>query len=126
MKDNPLFKDGDLLWKDVIVRKIPELPYIPKAQFGTVSDIGRVFYESGPAQGHAVIAKLLSAAMESGHLKRGDPGVASSHFMALTIAENQHRLYVRDLPPLNRTQIRQTISRAVAAFMSGHAQASRS
>lgn len=42
MNKNPIFQDGDLLYKGVIIREIPEIVRIDKAIYGTAVDIGRL------------------------------------------------------------------------------------
>lgn len=42
IEKNPLFQDGDLLYKGVIIREIPEIIKIAKAQYTSSVDIGRV------------------------------------------------------------------------------------
>jgi Protein of unknown function (DUF4043) len=42
MDKNPLFQDGDLLYKGVIIREIPEIRKVPKAVYGTAKDICRL------------------------------------------------------------------------------------
>ncbi len=41
MEKNPIFQDGDLLFKGVIIREIPEMLRIDKAVWGTPRDVGR-------------------------------------------------------------------------------------
>lgn len=86
------------------------------------SDVGQLFYDSGPAAAMAAIAELMAAAMDRGELRRSDPKVAAAHFTALVMAETDMRLYQRDPPPLTLKQIRQMVSRSVEMFMRGAAQ----
>lgn len=41
-KDNPLFKDGDLIWDGIIVREIPEMTVIADVGNGGTVDVGAV------------------------------------------------------------------------------------
>jgi len=86
------------------------------------SDVGQLFYDSGPAAAMTAIAKLMSAAMDRGELRRSDPKVTAAHFTALVMAEADARLYQRDPPPLTLKQIRQMVGRGVDLFMRGAAQ----
>lgn len=85
------------------------------------SDIGRSFYEDGPARGIAELSRYLSGAMERGQLRRADPSVAAQHFMALVIyGENAHRFFMPDLPKPTRVQIKRTVERALDVFLRGY------
>jgi len=86
------------------------------------SNVGQLFYDSGPAEAMEAIAGLLAAAMDRGELRRSDPKVAAAHFTALVTAEIDARLYQRDPPPLTLEQIRQMVSRALEMFLRGAAQ----
>jgi hypothetical protein len=86
------------------------------------SNVGQLFYDSGPAEAMEAIAKLLAAAMDRGELRRTDPKVAAAHFTALVTAEIDARLYQRDPPPLKVKEIRQMVSRAIEMFMWGAAE----
>ena len=43
-KRNPIFKDGDLLYRGVIIRQIPQMAKIDKSLYGTTNHIGRVHF----------------------------------------------------------------------------------
>lgn len=43
MDKNPIFQDGDLLYRGTIIREIPEIRKLDKAQYGTTVDIGRQY-----------------------------------------------------------------------------------
>lgn len=85
------------------------------------SDVGQLFYDSGPAAAMEALTGLLSAAMARGELRRSDPKVAAMHFTALITAEIDVRLYQRDPLPLTLRQIRQMVGRALEMFMVGAA-----
>jgi AcrR family transcriptional regulator len=86
------------------------------------SDVGQLFYESGPAAAMKAIAELMKAAMERGELRRADPKVTAAHFTALVMAEADKRLYQRDPPPLTLKEVRQMVGRGVDMFMRGAGQ----
>jgi AcrR family transcriptional regulator len=86
------------------------------------SDVGQLFYDSGPAEAMEAIALLMAAAMDRGELRRLDPKVAAAQFTALVMAEVDVRLYQRDPPPLTLEQIRQMVGRALEMFLGGAAQ----
>jgi len=86
------------------------------------SDVGKLFYDAGPAAAMEALTGLMAAAMDRGELRRSDPKVVASHFAALVTAESDNRLFQKDPPPLTIKQIRQMVSRAVETFMGGAAQ----
>ncbi|MBC3919621.1 TetR/AcrR family transcriptional regulator [Undibacterium sp. CY18W] len=83
------------------------------------SDVGQVFYQSGPAEAINAIAELLKAAMERGELRQADPKITALQFMALVTAENDMRLFQRDPPPVATEQVRAMVDRAIEAFLRG-------
>ncbi|WP_413739280.1 TetR/AcrR family transcriptional regulator C-terminal domain-containing protein [Sodalis sp. RH21] len=85
------------------------------------SDVGMLFYESGPSESIEVLSALLAAAMERGELRRADPHITALQFLALVTAESEVRLYQRNPQPLERDRIRQMVDRAVNMFLRGAA-----
>jgi hypothetical protein len=86
------------------------------------SNVGQLFYDSGPAEAMEAIAGLLAAAMDRGELRRSDPKVAAAQFAALVTAESSNRLFQKAPLPLTLEHIRQMVSSAVETFMRGAAQ----
>ncbi|SCK30494.1 transcriptional regulator, TetR family [Variovorax sp. HW608] len=86
------------------------------------SDVGQLFYDSGPAAAMAALTGLMAAAMDRGELRRSDPKVAAAHFTALVMAETDMRLFQRNPPPLSLKEIRRMVGRGVEMFMRGAAQ----
>jgi AcrR family transcriptional regulator len=86
------------------------------------SDVGKLFYDAGPAAAMEALTGLMAAAMDRGELRNSDPKVAASHFAALVTAESDSRLFQKDPPPLTTKQIRQMVSRAVETFLGGAAK----
>jgi len=85
------------------------------------SDVGQLFYESGPTEFLQTLAGLMASAMEYGELRRADPVVAAMQFSALVTAETQARLFQVDPPPLSADQIQAMVRRAVEMFLAGAA-----
>jgi AcrR family transcriptional regulator len=83
------------------------------------SDVGQLFYESGPAEFIQSLASLIASAMEYGELRRSDPVVTALQFSALVTAETQIRLYQANPAPLSVEQIREMVQRAVEMFLAG-------
>jgi AcrR family transcriptional regulator len=89
------------------------------------SDIGELFWKSGPGQGQKMLAEFLSARMERGELRRADPMLASAHLLALLNAEHSHRAFFRSQASLDSDTITPTVSRAVTVFLQGYQPARR-
>ncbi|MGJ7527487.1 TetR/AcrR family transcriptional regulator [Variovorax sp. GB1P17] len=85
------------------------------------SNVGQLFYESGPTEFIQTLAGLMASAMEYGELRRADPVVTAMQFSALVTAETQVRLYQSTPPPLSQDQIEAMVQRAVQMFLAGAA-----
>lgn len=85
------------------------------------SEVGQLFYESGPTEFLQTLAGLMASAMEYGELRRADPVLAAMQFSALVTAETQARLFQVDPPPLSADQIQAMVRRAVEMFLAGAA-----
>ena len=85
------------------------------------SDVGQLFYDSGPRECMSALAQLFASAMERGELRKADPRVTASQFTSLVTAEVQLRIYQRDPPLLTLRQVRQMAKSAVELFFRGAA-----
>ncbi len=85
------------------------------------SDVGQLFYDSGPRECMSALAQLFASAMERGELRNADPRVTASQFTSLVTAEVQLRIYQRDPPLLTLRQVRQMAKSAVELFFRGAA-----
>jgi AcrR family transcriptional regulator len=85
------------------------------------SDVGQLFYDSGPRECMSALAQLLASAMERGELRKADPRLTASQFTSLVTAEVQLRIYQRDPPLLTLKQVRQMAKSAVELFFRGAA-----
>ncbi|WP_439858220.1 TetR/AcrR family transcriptional regulator C-terminal domain-containing protein [Pseudomonas syringae] len=85
------------------------------------SDIGTLFYQSGPSQGIDALAALMSAAIENGELRPGDPKVRAKQFLSLITAEPEERLFQQNPEPMTRAEIEQMVTSAVDMFLNGAA-----
>lgn len=83
------------------------------------SDIGTLFYQSGPSQGIDALAALMSTAIESGELRPGDPKVRAKQFLSLITAEPEERLFQQNPEPMTHTEIEQMVTSAVDMFLNG-------
>ncbi|KTB80968.1 TetR family transcriptional regulator [Pseudomonas syringae pv. syringae PD2774] len=83
------------------------------------SDIGMMFYESGPSQCLQTVTSLMTLAMRKGQLRETDPHIASLQLTSLLTAETDIRLYQQAPMPLSIEEIRAMVERAVDTFMLG-------
>lgn len=85
------------------------------------SEVGQLFYDSGPSESIQALASLLEAAMARGELRKSPSFVAALQFTALVTAETDLRLFQRDPAPLELSVIREMAGRAVDMFFNGAA-----
>lgn len=90
------------------------------------SNVGRLFYENGPARGMQYIERYFDDVMKAGHLRQADPRVAAIHFRALVESEVDEPGLLNARPELDDEQIRATVARAVDVFMRAYGPASSS
>ncbi|QQQ48913.1 TetR/AcrR family transcriptional regulator [Pseudomonas syringae] len=83
------------------------------------SDIGMMFYESGPSQCLQTVTSMMALAMRRGQLRDTDPHIAALQLTALLTAETEIRLYQQAPMPLSIEEIRAMVERAVDTFMLG-------
>ncbi|CAM3400121.1 TetR family transcriptional regulator [Pseudomonas floridensis] len=86
------------------------------------SDIGMMFYESGPRQCLQTVSTLMAQAMQNGQLRTADPHIAALQFTSLLTAETEIRLYQECPMPLSIEQIHSMVERAVETFLLGMGQ----
>lgn len=83
------------------------------------SDIGTLFYESGPSQSIDALASVMSAGVQRGELRKGNPRVLAKQFLSLVTAEPEERLFQQDPPPVALHQIDEMAAAAVDLFLRG-------
>jgi len=81
------------------------------------SDIGRLFYETGPKQGLRKMAEALRIAMDHEVLRQVDPMIAAQHLFGLFNSEIQERWFDRDALPLSEEETKSIAERAVDVFL---------
>lgn len=81
------------------------------------SDVGKLFYENGPARGLQHMERYFEAMMEAGSLRKANPKVAAVHFRGLIEAEIDEADLYNARPPLTGEEIRNMVSRGVDVFM---------
>jgi len=80
-------------------------------------NVGRLFYENGPARGMQYVERYFDAVMKAGNLRRADARVAAAHFRALVESEVDELGLFNVRPELNDEEIRAIVARAVDVFM---------
>lgn len=81
------------------------------------SDVGRMFYENGPAKALKYVERYFESVMQAGHLRKTDAKVAAAHFRALVEAEVEEAGLLNARPKLSEEEIRTFVARAVDVFM---------
>jgi len=85
------------------------------------SDIGMLFYESGPRESVEKLAGIMASAMGRGELRVGDSRLRALQFLALLTAETEVRIYQRQSEPVSLARVHEMTRCAVALFLSGAA-----
>lgn len=83
------------------------------------SDIGTLFYESGPSQSIEALSTLMSASVENGVLRKSNPRVLAKQFLSLLTSEVDERLFQQDPKPMTLAQIDELVATAVELFLRG-------
>lgn len=83
------------------------------------SDVGMLFYESGPRECVNVLAQLMASAMQNGEIRTGDPKIFALQFLSLVTAETELRVFMRTSEALALPAISLMVERAVDMFLAG-------
>ncbi|EGH04918.1 MULTISPECIES: TetR/AcrR family transcriptional regulator [Pseudomonas syringae group genomosp. 2] len=83
------------------------------------SNIGTMFYDSGPREFLKTVTTLMNAAMQRGQLRTTDPHIAALQLTSLLTAETDIRLYQQTPARLSVEQIQSMVKRAIDTFMLG-------
>lgn len=84
-------------------------------------ELGRAYYEGGPAVGRRMLAAWLERQMEAGRLRRHDPGVAAEQFSGLLRTHLHLRALLGVGPAPTDAEIAATAAAAVETFLSAYA-----
>ncbi|WP_410014034.1 TetR/AcrR family transcriptional regulator [Sodalis sp. C49] len=85
------------------------------------SDIGTLFYESGPRESLEKLAVIMTDATARGELRAGDPRLLAAQFLGLVTAEITARTFQRYAEPLSPARVTEITHAAVDMFLSGAA-----
>lgn len=80
-------------------------------------ELGRQFYETGPAMGRRHLAEFLRVACSRGELKVGDPDMAAAQFQELCKADVYMRLVFGVDTTFSEAEIDRVVREAVTTFM---------
>lgn len=81
------------------------------------SDIGKLYYERGPAKAFGIVQAYFSAAMDAGRIRRADPRVVEAHWRGLLTAEVLDTGLLNARPELQPEEIKAIVARAVEVFL---------
>lgn len=80
-------------------------------------ELGRIFFEVGPARGRKGLEIYLESAKASGLLNPSDCALAADQFLSLCKGLVHLKFLLNLIPPLTRDEIRLQVAQAVDAFM---------
>jgi AcrR family transcriptional regulator len=80
-------------------------------------ELGRIFFEVGPARGRKGLEVYLEGARESGFLNPPDCALAADQFLSLCKGSVHLQFCLNLIPPLTAQEIRLQVAQAVDAFM---------
>jgi len=83
------------------------------------SDIGMLFYESGPRESVEKLSALMAGAQARGELRAGEPRLRALQFLALLTAEVEARIYQQNAEPLSLARVHTMAAAAVELFLAG-------
>lgn len=89
------------------------------AEANRYPDLGRIVYECGPARATIGLAEVLEAAKRRGEIKVDDCFRVAGHFVGLIRDNLQLQVVLGLRPPLDETEIRQSVQLAVDLFLMG-------
>lgn len=85
------------------------------------SDIGRLFYNSGPEEMLVEVGKFLEQCMEAGKLRQADSHVAAQHLIGLLCSEIRDATLFGVIQCPDQTSIQAASHRATEVFLRGYA-----
>lgn len=81
------------------------------------SDIGKLYYERGPAKAFKIAQAYFAAAMDAGRIRRADPQVVEAHWRGLLTSEVMDSGLMNARPELTPEEIQEIVARAVEVFL---------
>ncbi|WP_300162866.1 TetR/AcrR family transcriptional regulator [Solidesulfovibrio sp.] len=80
-------------------------------------EIGRLFYEQGPARAVAHLAQYIARVIEAGRLRQADPHIVAYHFYGLLESEVHQAGLFNVVTQLDDARIAATVARAMEVFL---------
>jgi TetR/AcrR family transcriptional regulator, mexJK operon transcriptional repressor len=84
---------------------------------GRFPELGRMFYEAGPARGLDLLATYLKEQMEKKNLRDADPTIAASHYLDMTIGRFVMKALLGINPRPSEKERSKVIDSAVDVFL---------
>lgn len=81
------------------------------------SDVGKLFYELGPAKAFKIVQAYFAALMDAGRIRRADPAVVEAHWRGLLNGEVLEVGLYNARPELSQDEIKAIVARAVDVFL---------
>ncbi|MER7690923.1 TetR/AcrR family transcriptional regulator [Streptomyces sp. NPDC097610] len=91
------------------------------AEAERMPEVGRAFFEHGPAAGQAVLAKYLRQARDAGEIDVTNPARAAAQLYQAMLGDAQMRLLTNSPHRPDDEEVRESISVAVRVFLHGTA-----
>lgn len=80
-------------------------------------EIGRIFYEQGPARALSYLEQYFSRVIADGHLRSADPHVVACHFFGLLESEVHQAGLFNVVTQLSDKEVKGTVARAMDVFL---------
>jgi AcrR family transcriptional regulator len=81
------------------------------------SNIGKLYYEQGPAKAFKIAQTYFATLMETGHIRQADPSVVEAHWRGLLTSEVMYAGLLNARPELEPDEIKAVVTRAVDVFL---------
>lgn len=119
--DEVLRRLGRHFVRFILSERAVALHRIVAAETGRFPELGRMFYEEGPARTIRVVAGFLHQRMDERRLRAADPEQAAQHLLALLKA-GVHQMHLWGVgEPMGDAEIEAHVSGAVETFLHGYA-----
>jgi AcrR family transcriptional regulator len=83
-------------------------------------ELGRAFYQSGPAQGRKRLSKFFAQAVAEGKLRAGDTDIMATHFFDLCEGDIHRRRLWNVISSASEADIETCVAQAVRVFLAAY------
>lgn len=115
---------GELVHKRFHIPQILATKRMVIAAAANNPELGRLFYENGPARGMKLMERYFESVMRAGKLRQADPRVAAAHFRGLFESELIEPGLLNIPQQLSDEEITAIVARAVDVFMRAYGPSS--